>query len=145
MDAIVTRSRSFANPLHAILLAFPVALFPAALLADLAYLETAEIQWANFASWLIAGADLFAGIVLASALLAFFFGRARHARTRGIFYLVLVFAMFVVGVVNAFQHARDGWHSVQTAGLLMSVACTILAFVAAFIAYSTITYTEDRA
>ena len=57
MDRTVTNSRSFANPLHAILLAFPVALYPAALLTDITYLNTAEIQWSNFSSWLIAGAD----------------------------------------------------------------------------------------
>ena len=117
MDRTVTNSRSFANPLHAILLAFPVALYPAALLTDITYLNTAEIQWSNFSSWLIAGADLFAGLVLASALLAIFFGRARHAKGRGTLYLIVIAAMFGLGVLNAFQHARDGWHSVGTLGL----------------------------
>ncbi len=145
MDATVNRTRTFANPLHAILLAFPVALYPSALLADITYLNTAEIQWANFGSWLIAGADFFAGIVLAWALLGLFVGRARHARGRGLLYLVIVALMFVVGVFNALQHARDGWHSVGTAGLVMSIACTVLAFIAAFIAYSGTTYSERRA
>ena len=99
MDRTVTNSRSFANPLHAILLAFPVALYPAALLTDITYLNTAEIQWSNFSSWLIAGADLFAGLVLASALLALFFGRARHAKGRGTLYLIVIAAMFGLGVL----------------------------------------------
>ena len=43
--------------------------------------------------------------------------------------------MFALGVLNAFQHARDGWHSVGTLGLALSILCSILAFVAAFIAY----------
>lgn len=145
MDAPVTPIRAFANPVHAILLAFPVALYPSALLADITYLNTAVIQWTNFASWLIAGADLFAGLVLAWALLGLFFGRARHARGRGLLYLFTVAAMFVIGVVNALHHARDGWHSVGNAGLLMSIACTVLAFVAAFIAYSGTISAEHRA
>ena len=144
MDAKVTRARTFANPLHAILLAFPVALYPSALLADIAYLNTAVIQWANFGSWLIAGADFFAGLVLAWALFGLFFGRAHHARGRGLLYLVVVGAMFAIGVVNAFQHARDGWHSVGTAGLVMSIACTVLALIAAFIAYSGTISWEER-
>ena len=137
MDRPVPHSRPFANPLHAILLAFPVALYPAALLTDITYLNTAEIQWTNFSSWMIAGADLFAGLVLAWALVSLFAGRARHARGRGILYLLTVAAMFVLGVLNAFQHARDGWHSVGTLGLVLSIACTVLALVAAFIAHST--------
>lgn len=145
MDRTVNHSRSFANPLHAILLAFPVALYPAALLTDITYLNTAEVQWTNFSSWLIAGADLFAGLVLAWALIGLFVGRARHAKGRGILYLIVVAAMFILGMVNAFQHARDGWHSVGTFGLILSIICTLLAFVAAFIAYGSTCSVEDRA
>ena len=145
MDTAATHSRPFSNPLHAILLAFPVALYPAALLCDITFLNTAEIQWANFSSWLIAGADLFAGLVLAWALLGLFFGRARYAKGRGTFYLIVVAVMFVLGVLNAFQHARDGWHSVETLGLVLSIACTVLAYIAAFIAYGGIHSMEKRA
>lgn len=141
----ITQPRSFANPLHAILLAFPVALYPSALLSDITYLNSAEVQWTNMSSWLIAGADVFAGIVLAWALLGLFFGRARHAKGCGTLYLIVVAAMFVAGVINAFQHARDGWHSVGTLGLVLSIACTLLAFVAAFIAYGGTTHVEKRA
>ena len=129
--------RSFANPLHAILLAFPVALYPSALLSDITYLNTAEVQWSNFSSWLIAWADCFAGLVLAWALLSLFFGRLRNAGGIGLIYLGSVAAMFVLGVINALQHARDGWHSVGTFGLVLSALCTLLAFVAAYLAHST--------
>lgn len=131
-----------ASPVHAILLAFPVALYPSALLADIAYLQTAVIQWTNFAQWLIAGADLFAGLVLAWAIGSLFFGRARHARGRGLLYLGVVAVMFVAGVINAFQHSKDGWSSVGTAGLLLSIVCTVLALVAAFLAHSRATVRE---
>ena len=87
---------------------------------------------------------VFAGLVLASALLAIFFGRARHAKGRGTLYLIVIAAMFGLGVLNAFQHARDGWHSVGTLGLMLSILCSILALIAAFIAYGTQTV-EKRA
>ena len=132
MAETLARTRSFTNPIHAILLAFPVALYPAALLSDITYLNTAVIQWTNFSSWLIAGADVFAGLVLAWALVSQFLGRTRQ---RGWAYVIVVALMFVAGVLNAFQHARDGWHSVGTFGLVLSILCTILAFVAAFLAY----------
>lgn len=41
------------HPLHAILLAFPMALFSGALLSDITYLNSAEMQWSNFFAWLI--------------------------------------------------------------------------------------------
>lgn len=145
MDRTVTPSRPFANPVHAILLAFPVALYPAALLTDITYINTAEVQWTNFSSWLIAGADLFAGLVLGWAVLSRFFGGARHAGGRGTIYLIVVAAMFLLGVLNAFQHARDGWHSVGTMGLVLSILCTLLALVAAVIAYGTANLVEKRA
>ncbi len=145
MERLVTRRRSFANPLHAILLAFPVALYPSALLSDITYFNTAEVQWTNMSSWLIAGADFFAGLVLAWALFGLFFGRARHAKGRGTVYLIVVAVMFVAGVWNAMHHARDGWHSVGTVGLVLSAFCTLLAFIAAFIAYGSMISEETRA
>ena len=145
MDGNAVKVRSFANPVHAILLAFPVALYPSALLSDITYYNTAVIQWTNFSSWLIAGADFFAGLVLAWALVGFFFGRAKHAHGRGLLYLGVVAAMFVLGVWNAFHHARDGWHSVGEFGITLSVLCALLAFVAAFLAYGSTIKTETRA
>lgn len=138
------RAAPLAGPLHAIILAFPVALYPATLLADIAYLNTEVIQWTNFAQWLNAGADFFAGILLAWAIISFFFGRGRRARGRSLTYLIVVAVMFVVGVLNAFQHARDAWASVGTAGLVMSIICAVLALVAAFLAHSHTTVREVR-
>ncbi|MEC7951451.1 MAG: DUF2231 domain-containing protein [Pseudomonadota bacterium] len=142
MAETLSRTRSFTNPIHAILLAFPVALYPAALLSDITYLNTAVIQWTNFSSWLIAGADVFAGLVLAWALVSQFLGRTRQ---RGWAYVIVVALMFIAGVLNAFQHARDGWHSVGTFGLVLSILCTILAFVAAFLAFGQTQVREYRA
>lgn len=135
--------RPFINPLHGIFLAFPVALYPSALLSDITYLNTAIIQWANFSSWLLVGANFFAGLVLAWAVIGFFIGRASHARGRGIVYLVIVAVIFVAGFLNSLQHARDGWHSVGTLGLALSIICTVLSLIAAIIAYGS-TYHEEK-
>lgn len=128
--------RPFLSPVHAILLAFPVALYPSALVSDIVYYDTAVIQWSNFSSWLIAGADLFAGLLLAWALASFFFGRVGRRRGAGLVYLLLIAIMFAAGVLNAFQHAKDGWHSVGTLGLILSVVCTLLALAIAVLAHS---------
>ena len=50
------------HPLHAVILASAFPLFLGGLLSDMAYRSSYEIQWSNFAAWLIAGAMVFAGL-----------------------------------------------------------------------------------
>ena len=126
------------NPLHGLLLSFPVALFPAALLTDIAYLRTEQIQWTNFSAWLIAGAMVFTGLVLAWAVVSLVIGLRGGDRLRRMVYAGLLAGLFVVGLINAFQHSRDGWSSVGTFGLLLSILSAILALAAGVIAHSSL-------
>lgn len=124
------------NPLRAILLAFPVALFTSAVVSDIAYLRTAELQWTNFSSWLIAGALLFGGLVLAWALIGLLLDWRGPARRRSLIYAGVLAAMWILGLVNAFKHSQDGWSSVGAFGLVLSILCALLALAAGFIAWS---------
>ena len=126
------------NPLHGLLLSFPVALFPAALVTDIAYLRTEQIQWTNFSAWLIAGAMVFTGLVLAWAVVSLVIGLRGGDRLRRMVYAGVLAGLFVVGLINAFQHSRDGWSSVGTFGLLMSIISAILAVAAGVIAHSSL-------
>ncbi|AQR73304.1 DUF2231 domain-containing protein [Sphingomonas sp. LM7] len=132
------------HPLHAILLAFPVALFPSGLAADIAYLKTAEIQWSNFAAWLIAGALLFAAPVLIWAVFSAIRWRRSPVGRRATAYLVALAVMWVLGLLNAFKHSADGWSSVGTAGLILSLLTSICAIAAAYLAYSRRPFPEVR-
>ncbi|RVT95034.1 DUF2231 domain-containing protein [Sphingomonas crocodyli] len=124
------------HPLHALLLAFPIALFTGALLADIAYLQSAEIQWTNFAAWLNAGALLMGGFVLLWALIEAFRLRRDRVRGRAGLYALLLAVMWIAGLINAFQHSHDGWSSVGTTGLLLSIVSAALAIAAGWIAHS---------
>ena len=137
MPPVISVSRPLLHPLHAILLAFPVALFTSALATDITYLNTAEMQWSNFSSWLIAGAEVFGGFVILWAFIDAIRFRRLRARGRVVGYLVVLVVMWVLGLINAFQHSHDAWASVGTAGLLLSIASTVLALIAAWIAHST--------
>ena len=119
------------HPLHALLLAFPIALFTCALLADITYLRTGEIQWTNFAAWLGTGALLFGAPVLVWAAVLAIKSRARGS----LLYLALLSAMWLLGLVNAFQHGRDAWSSVGSFGLILSLLCAGLALAAGWIAH----------
>lgn len=128
--------RRVAHILHALLLSFPIALFCGSLATDIAYLNTAEIQWTKFSSWLIVGALVFGGAVLALALLGCILDIGRATFRVSLFYLLIVAAMWGVGLVNAFQHSRDAWSSVGTAGLTMSIVSSLLALLAGWVLFS---------
>lgn len=128
--------RRIATALHRLLLAFPTALFPAAVVTDVAYLRTAQMQWSNFSAWLITGAMVFGGVVLVWSLveLALAFRTAR--RLLHLIYAGLLAAMCLLGLVNAFKHSQDAWSSVETFGLVLSILCALLALAAAALAYT---------
>lgn len=125
------------TPFHCLLLAFPVALFPSGLLADITYLNSAVMQWSHFAAWLIAGATFFASLVLIWTVVRFIRARKLAARDRGLLYLILVAVMWASGLVNSFKHSQDGWSSVGTLGLTLSVISTIAALAAGIVGYGT--------
>lgn len=121
--------RTLPGPLHGILLAGTVPLFLGALLSDIAYFKTYQIQWSNFASWLIAGGLVFCGLALLFALANLI--RADHKAGRPVMYFLLLAITWVLGLVNAFEHAKDAWASMPM-GLILSVIVTLLATVAAW-------------
>lgn len=127
------------GPLHATLLAGTVPLFLGALLSDIAYFKTYQIQWSNFAAWLIAGALLFGGLALLFALVNLV--RTRRKRGRPLGYLLLLLATWVLGLVNAFVHAKDAW-AVMPTGLVLSLIVAVLACVATWTGLGQ-THTEE--
>ena len=116
------------RPARAIVLAASFPLFLGALLGDWAYSFTYEIQWKNFASWLIVG-GLFA---LSIAIIAQAIALIRRRHRFAVASLLLMIATFVVGFVDALVHAKDAWASMPAA-LVLSIVTTVLALVAAWL------------
>ncbi|MGE8359932.1 DUF2231 domain-containing protein [Pseudomonas sp.] len=122
--------RSTPGPLHAILLAGTVPLFLGALLSDIVYYQTYQIQWSNFASWLIAGGLVFCGLAVLFALVNLL--RAQPKSGRPLAYFLLLLVTWVLGLLNAFEHAKDAW-AVMPQGLVLSAVVTLLALIASWI------------
>ena len=127
--------RSPLHPLHAFLLAAAVPLFLGALLSDYAYSESYEIQWKNFASWLIVGSLVFSGFALLWAMIDLFRARGR-GRSR-IIYILILLAAWGLGFVNALVHAKDAWASMPAA-LILSAIVALLAIAATWLGFSTL-------
>jgi uncharacterized membrane protein len=129
----VDRTDPGVRPLvDAFLLAAMVPPFLGAALSDYAYTASNEVQWINFASWLIVGGLVFGGIALACALVELA-GNRRAGRIA--IRVLLLLATWVLGFVNALVHARDAWASMP-AGFVLSVVVTVLACVAAWLGFS---------
>lgn len=118
------------GPLHAIFLAGTVPLFLGALLSDIAYFQTYQIQWSNFASWLIAGGLVFCGLAVLFALVNLI--RADRKAGRPLAYLILLVVTWALGLVNAFEHAKDAFASMPS-GLILSALTTLLICVTAWL------------
>lgn len=114
--------------MHANFALSSVPLFLGALLSDWAYANTHEIQWLNFAAWLNAGGLLIAGPVLLWAAVDVLRPSAPRPRG-GLMYLALLLLTFVVGLVTAFIHGKDGW-ATMPAGLVLSAVVVVLVMAA---------------
>jgi uncharacterized membrane protein len=133
VTAIVEHTyRRTINPFHAVFLAGTIPLFLGALLSDLGYWSSYHVQWKNFSSWLIAGGLTFGALALLSAIIGLL---SAAGRGRGLFYILLLVVMWILGFINAVVHAKDAWAS-QPMGLVLSVIVTLLACVATGIGFS---------
>lgn len=142
MTATLVRAQPPLHPLHAILLGFPIALFAAGLVTDIAYWRTAVIQWTNFSAWLIVGALVTGGLVGLWAVVDLVLAARSRRLGRSWIYVAVLAVMWVLGLINAFQHSRDGWSSVGVVGLTLSILCTLLGLAAGWLAHSGVLHRE---
>lgn len=119
------------HPVHAAILGGVWPLFLGALLADYAYWTTYEIQWANFAAWLLVGAMVLTSIALLCGLI----GLAGAGRS--VAYVGVLAATWVVGFLDALHHARDAW-AIMPMALVWSAIATLLALIATWLGLSSL-------
>lgn len=131
---VESRYSNSIHPLHAVFLAGTVPLFLGAALSDAEYASTYEIQWNNFASWLIVGGLVFGAIALLFAI-ADLSRRARRAPGFTAYFAALA-ATWIVGLFNALMHARDAWGSMP-GGLVLSIIAAVLACLATWFGFAT--------
>lgn len=129
-SAVARHSGTALQPLHAFFLAGIVPLFIGVLLNDYTYWSSYELQWKNFASWMLIGALVFNGLALLGSILSLV--RADKRMGTPVAYFLLLLATFVLGLINSFIHAKDVWASMPT-GLILSVITVILACTATWI------------
>lgn len=133
MAVIVERARWVLHPLNAVLLAGALALFLGALLSDIAYFRSYEIQWNNFSSWLLAGGLVVGAFAFLAAIVELFRNRWRVWPV--LVYAILVLATWILAFIDELVHAKDAW-ATMPAGLVLSVIVVVLGCVALWIAFA---------
>ncbi len=124
------------HPLHAMLLAFPLALFTGALCSDIAYIQSAQIMWSNFSEWLIAGGLFGGGFAALWALIDALRFRTSALRKCYFLHFVLIAATWLFALFNSFVHAHDAWPSVMPNGIILSIIVEVLVLAAAWTGYA---------
>lgn len=132
----IQRRTHRAHPIHGILSAYPLAFFTGALVTDIAYLNTANMQWANFSVWMIAGGLLMGVLAAIVGIVDAIANRGRARARRPWPHSVGTLLMMALALLNAFIHSRDAWTSVVPTGIILSVVVSILALATSWSGYS---------
>ena len=114
--------------------AFPLAL--GAMLSDWGYYRTYQIQWINFADWLVAGSLLFGGLALAWAVIGNFV-RGRWSHRLSMVTAIALLLFFIVQFFNALTHSKDAF-ATMPAGLSLSVIATLIALIATWTGFASL-------
>lgn len=123
-DAVPFRTRSYALPLHPIVLGLPFLCFFAAMIADIAYFRTYDIAWKNFADWLLAGGMVLGALGAIVGIVDLLRPAVRAHRLLVPYAIVYAVAM-VLALLNNFIHSRDAYGAMP-AGLILSVLTVLL-------------------
>ncbi len=117
------------HPLHPMLVSIPIACFVGTPLTDIAYAETANMQWANMSAWLLAIGLIVALFAVIAGVIDFVGDhRIRNLRAVWIHGIGNAIAL-VLAILNSFVHSRDAYTSVVPAGLTLSILTVLILLV----------------
>ncbi len=123
-DAVPLRTRSYGLPLHPIVLGLPFLCFLAAMIADIAYVQTFDIAWKNFADWLLAGGMVLGALGAIVGIVDLARPTVRANRLLVPYAIAYAVAM-VLALLNNFIHSRDAYGAMPT-GLILSVLTVLV-------------------
>jgi uncharacterized membrane protein len=117
------------QPIHSMLVQFPVVCFTLTLLTDLAYWSTENLMWHNFSSWLLLAGLIFGGLAALAGLIDFLFRPSVRAQRPAWPHAIGSLIVLVLALANSLVHAGDGWRAIVPWGLTLSVVTVIVMIV----------------
>ena len=115
------------HPIHPMLVPIPITCFIGTLVFDIAYARTADMQWANFADWLLTlGLIVSVFVVIAGVIDFFGDGRIRRLKPAWIHAVGNAIAL-AIAILDAFVHTRDAYGQMPLGLILSALVVLILA------------------
>ena len=116
----------FGYQAHRLLVSFPIVCFLGALLADITYANTADMQWANFAVWLLTFGLIGGAGALVTGMIDFLGDRRMRSLPAAWAHGLGSVVVMLLALWNVFVHSRDAWTSVVPTGLTLSIVTVAL-------------------
>ena len=143
------RSIPIGNPLHPLLASVPAACFTGALLTDIAYWRTAEMQWSNFSAWLLAVGLLVAVFAIIVGLIDFILDARIRALGTAWLYAAGNAVAVILAIFNSLIHTHDAYTSVVPTGLILSAVTVVILLVTGWMGWELVYHrrvvvVEDR-
>lgn len=110
--------------MHPTVLGIPFVCFVAALITDIAYVQTFDVTWKNFSDWLLAGGIIVGALAAIVGLVDLARRSVRANRLIWPYAAAYAIAM-ILGLLDNFIHSRDAYGAMP-AGLVL-LALTVLA------------------
>ncbi len=117
------------QPIHWLLIQFPVVCFTLALFTDIAYWGTAHLMWHNFSAWLLFAGILFGALTAFIGIIELLFRSDIRAYRPTWLHVIGSVIVLALALVNNFVHAGDGWTAIVPWGLALSAATVIVMIV----------------
>src|ERR1700759_2523405 len=116
----------FGHPIHVMLVPVPITCFVGTLVTDIAYWQTANMQWANMSAWMLPIGLIGSVFAVIAGLTYFLMSRAiRDLRAAWIHGIGNAVAL-TLAILNAFVHSRDAYTSVVPIGLILSAFVVLI-------------------
>jgi uncharacterized membrane protein len=133
--------RALFGGLHALLGAFPLAYFVFAFVTDIVYTRTYNLAWQYFSIWLITAGLVMGGASILFGAIDWLVTRTSGTHRRAGWHILLTVVAWLLALVNAFVHSRDGWTAVSPEGIILSGIVALLMLLAA--SMSAVTWRRD--
>ncbi|MGN6515345.1 MAG: DUF2231 domain-containing protein [Rhizomicrobium sp.] len=117
------------HPIHVMLVPVPIVCYIGALLTDIAYAETANMQWANMSVWLITFGVIFTILAAIAGAIDFFSEPRIRALNNAWIHVIGNVVVLIISIFNGFVHSRDAYTSVVPTGLILSIIVVLILLV----------------
>ena len=114
------------HPIHPMLVPVPIACFVGALITDIVYWRSADMQWANFSVWLITVGLVVSGFAALAGIIDFLGDRGIRRLPNAWIHGLGNALVLILSIFNAFVHSRDAYTSVVPEGLLLSLLVVLI-------------------